>query len=197
MNRSSGPVVWIGIIVSTCLLLFLFKKILWLVVPFLLALIIYYFLQPATHRLLLHGFSRKSAAAITGGGFILLLLICVALLFPWISSHAVGWQSSLARYVEGGSLLLQKTMAGLEVQFSFLERASLSRNVSEQIADFTETFAQRHLADFVVTLAAWLPSLAAGAVSRLFLPARRAPLHEIHRQRRTQRLLRAHALPDT
>ncbi len=159
MNHRSGPVVWIGIIVSTCLLLFLFKKILWLVVPFLLALIIYYFLQPATHRLVLHGFSRKSAAAITGGGFILLLLICAALLFPWISSHAVGWQVSLARYVEGGSLLLQKTMAGLETQFSFLESARLSRNVSEQMAGFTETFAQRHLADFVLTVAAWLPSL--------------------------------------
>ena len=159
MNRSSGPVVWIGIIASTCLLLFLFKKILWLVVPFLLAMIIYYFLQPATHRLVLHGFHRKTAAAITGGGFIVLLLICAALLFPWVSSHAVSWQASLARYVEGGSLLLQKTMAGLEAQFAFLERASLSRNVSEQIANFTETFAQRYLADFVVTLAAWLPSL--------------------------------------
>ena len=69
MNHRSGPVVWIGIIASTCLLLFLFKKILWLVVPFLLALIIYYFLQPATQRLVLHGFHRKTAAAITGGGF--------------------------------------------------------------------------------------------------------------------------------
>ncbi len=159
MNRSSGPVVWIGIIAATCLLLFLFKKILWLVVPFLLALIIYYFLQPATHRLVLHGLHRKTAAAITGGGFILLLLICAALLFPWISSHAVSWQESMARYIEGGSRLLQKTMDGLEVQFAFLERASLSRNVSEQMAAFTETFAQRYLADFVVTLATWLPAL--------------------------------------
>lgn len=159
MNRRSGPLVWLGIIASTCLLLFLFKKVLWLVVPFLLALIIYYFLQPATHRLVLHGFHRKTAAAITGGGFIVLLLICAALLFPWLSAHAVGWQVSLARYVEGGSLLLQKTMAGLETQFAFLERARLSRSVSEQIANFTETFAQRYLADFVITLATWLPSL--------------------------------------
>ena len=159
MRRSSGPVVWIGIIASTCLLLFFFKKILWLVVPFLLAMIIYYFLQPATHRLVLHGFHRKSAAAITGGGFIVLLLVCAALLFPWISAHALSWQVSLSRYVEGGSQLLQKTLAGLEAQFAFLERASLSRNVSEQVANFTETFAQRYLADFVVTLAAWLPSL--------------------------------------
>ncbi len=159
MKRNSGPIVWIGIIASTCLLLFLFQKMLWLVVPFLLALIIYYFLQPATHRLVLNGFSRKSAAAITGGGFILLLLLCAAMLIPWVGAQAIGWQDLLARYVEGGSHLLQKTLAGLERQFAFLERASLSRNVSEHNAGFTETFAQRHLADFVVTLAAWLPSL--------------------------------------
>jgi predicted PurR-regulated permease PerM len=159
MRRSSGPVVWTGIIASTCLLLFLFQKILWLVVPFLVALIIYYFLQPATNRLVLHGFSHKSAAIITGGGFIALLLLCVVLLTPWVGARIVGWEASLARYVEGGSQLLLKTMAALEAQFAFLERASLSRNVTEQTAHFTETFAQRYLADFVVTLAAWLPAL--------------------------------------
>jgi predicted PurR-regulated permease PerM len=159
MKRRSGPIVWSAIIASTCLLLFVFQKILWLVVPFMMAMIIYYFLQPATHRLVLHGFSSESAAVITGGGFILLLLVCAALLFPWVGAHAVGWQDALARYVEGGSRLLQKTLVGLEAQFSFLERASLSRSVSEQIGSFTETFAQRHLADLVLTLAAWLPSL--------------------------------------
>ena len=40
-QQSSGPVVWISIIAGTCLLLFFFQKILWLVVPFLLALILY------------------------------------------------------------------------------------------------------------------------------------------------------------
>jgi len=159
MNRGSGPVVWTGIIASTCLLLFLFQKILWLVVPFLLALIIYYFLQPATNRLVLHGFSHKSAALITGGSFIALLMLCAVLLSPWVGARIVGWEASFTRYVEGGSRLLLKTMDALETQFSFLERASLSRNVSEQTANFTETFAQRYLGDFVVTLAAWLPAL--------------------------------------
>lgn len=158
-QRTSGPVVWIGIIAATCLLLFLFQKILWLVVPFLLAMIIYYFLQPAAQRLVLGGFSHDAAAAIVGGGFILLLFVCTALLFPWITAHAVSWQESMARYVEGGSQLLQKTVDALERQFSFLERASLSRNVSARMSEFSETFAQRYLADFVVTLAAWLPSM--------------------------------------
>jgi len=159
MNRGSGPVVWTGIIASTCLLLFVFQKILWLVVPFLLALIIYYFLQPATNRLVLHGVSHKTAALVTGGSFIALLLLCAVLLSPWVGARIVGWEASLTRYIEGGSRLLLGTMGALEAQFSFLERASLSRNVSEQTAHFTETFAQRHLGDFVVTLAAWLPAL--------------------------------------
>ena len=42
-----GIVTWCGIIGSTCLLIFLFQKILWLVVPFLLALLLYYLLAPA------------------------------------------------------------------------------------------------------------------------------------------------------
>ena len=46
----SGPVVWAGIIATTCLLLFFFQKMLWLVVPFLLALILYYLMYPVLHR---------------------------------------------------------------------------------------------------------------------------------------------------
>ena len=158
-QRGGGPVVWSAIIATTCLLLFLFQKMLWLVVPFMGAMIIYYFLRPAVQRLVLAGFGHDAAAAIVGGGFILLLLACTALVFPWLTSHAVTWEASLARYVEGGSRLLQKTLEALERQFAFLEHASLSRNVTAQIGEFTETFAQRHLADFVLTLAAWLPSL--------------------------------------
>ena len=49
----SGPLAWCAIIGATCLLLFLFQKILWLVVPFLLGLIIYYLLFPLQQRLIL------------------------------------------------------------------------------------------------------------------------------------------------
>ena len=40
-HAGSGPVVWLAIIAVTCLLLLVFQKVLWLVVPFLLALIIW------------------------------------------------------------------------------------------------------------------------------------------------------------
>ena len=59
----SGPLVWCAILAATCLLLFLFQKILWLVVPFLFALIIYYLLFPLQQRLVLGGMSRDASAA--------------------------------------------------------------------------------------------------------------------------------------
>ena len=43
---SSGPIVWFGIIVTTCLLLVVFQTVLWLVVPILLAIVSYYVLSP-------------------------------------------------------------------------------------------------------------------------------------------------------
>ena len=43
MNRAlaSGPIVWLAIIVATCLLLVLFQTVLWLVVPMLIAVVAY------------------------------------------------------------------------------------------------------------------------------------------------------------
>jgi len=46
MNRdlATGPIVWLGIIVTTCLLLVLFQTVLWLVMPVLLSVVTYYLL---------------------------------------------------------------------------------------------------------------------------------------------------------
>ena len=37
---AAGPIVWLGIILTTCLLLVLFQTMLWLVLPLLLAVVI-------------------------------------------------------------------------------------------------------------------------------------------------------------
>ena len=63
-NRGSGPVVWAAIIAATCLLLVLFQKVLWFVVPFLLALILYYFLYPPVEVLIYLGMRLEAAASL-------------------------------------------------------------------------------------------------------------------------------------
>ncbi|MBI5613015.1 MAG: cyclic nucleotide-binding domain-containing protein, partial [Gammaproteobacteria bacterium] len=68
-----GPVTWVGVIAVTCLLLLIFNKILWLVVPLLLALIIYYLLAPIEKRMVLAGFSSRLAAITLSGAFLLMV----------------------------------------------------------------------------------------------------------------------------
>ena len=77
-----GPFVWLSILVATCLLLFLFQKILWLVVPFLLALIGYYLFFPLQQRLVLCGLSRDNSAAVVCGSAFAVALGALLMLFP-------------------------------------------------------------------------------------------------------------------
>ena len=75
-ENDSGPIVWALIIAVTCLLLLAFQKILFLVVPFLLALILYYILYPAVQRLVLAGMGRAAAASLVTLAILLLAVVC-------------------------------------------------------------------------------------------------------------------------
>ena len=66
---SAGPLAWLAILAATCLLLALFQKVLWLVIPFLFALIAYYLVLPLKQRLVLAGVSHDSSAVIVSVGF--------------------------------------------------------------------------------------------------------------------------------
>lgn len=155
----SGPLVWAAIIGSTCLLLFFFQKILWLVVPFLLALLIYYTLLPITQRLVLSGFSVDGAATVVS----LLAFSLIGLLLLWwapaIASRLLHWEDWLGRYLDGGMVFINASLRALEQNFAVLAHARISEGVRENIADFSATFVAKHLTDALLTVAAWLPSM--------------------------------------
>jgi predicted PurR-regulated permease PerM len=157
-QRGSGPIVWAAIIASTCVLLFLFQKILWLVVPFLLALIIYYFLYPLMQALIYRGISRSSAAGIVTLGFLVLLSIAGVLLAPWIAAHIADWQSTVGGYLQGGLKLLDRSLRGLEGHWSTLADARLADSVASRLAQGTGSLAD-HVDEVAVAIMAWTPSL--------------------------------------
>lgn len=157
--RGAGPLVWSAILGATCLLLFLFQKILWLVVPFILALIIYYALLPALQRLVLAGFSVTAGATLVSLGAFILVGGAMALVAPWIAAHAVTWNEWGGRYLAGGLDFVLGTLKSLERNFQFLAHAHLTESVRKDIADFSTHFISRNLAGAVMLAAAWLPSL--------------------------------------
>ncbi len=155
----SGPLVWSGVIVATCLLLFLFQKVLWLVVPLLFALVAYYMLLPLKQRLVLAGFSHDSSAIAVSAGIFVVLGGAMLAISPWLAGQVGAMQSGSDRYVAGGLRFLGETLAWVEAQFSVAARANLSSEVMRQVGDFLDHAAERYLPGLAMALAAWFPSL--------------------------------------
>ena len=155
----SGPLAWCVILAGTCLALFLFQKILWLVVPFVFGLIIYYLLFPLQQRLVLGGMSRDASAALVSGAAFALAALVALFTFPWVGTHLASWQDSSTLYIEGGLRLVVESLVWLERNFSLAAKAHLSTQLTQQISELGDKLASKYLADFAFAAAAWLPSL--------------------------------------
>jgi len=164
-----GLIAWCGIIGSTCLLLFLFQKILWLVVPFLLALLLYYLLSPLSKKLVMSGLSSDIAAAILSGAFLLMVTGGLLLIYPVVIANAGEWQHSLMRYLEGGSRVVETLVYNMQQKFSFLRHSDISVAVRDNILGFAENFSDKHLSGAILTAIAWLPSLLLAPIIAYFL----------------------------
>ncbi|MCB5188504.1 AI-2E family transporter [Methylobacillus caricis] len=169
VNSGPGPVAWAGIIASTCLLLLIFKKILWLVVPFLLALILYYLLAPLEKKLVLAGTSRHLAAIILSGAFLVFTILVLLLVYPLVVSNAASWQAGFIHYSSGGASLAEQVLGSLQEQFSFLQSAHFGSNIYQRFTDFSEHFSDKYLGKVLTALATWLPSLLLTPIITFFM----------------------------
>ena len=153
---STGPLVWLATLGVTTLLLALLKQALWLVVPFLLAIIVYYALFPPVHRLMLGGVHRTTAASIVAGTFVVVAIIALVPAVSWTAAHATSSQEALFRYLEAGRALIDNTLATLEMRFGFFERMHFHAQVGSELG---QANLQKQVAAAVLGAAAWLPSL--------------------------------------
>lgn len=158
-HLASGPLAWIVTIGITTLLLVASAQALWLVVPFLLAIILYYVLYPVVRRLVLAGISRDVATAAVVAGVTVVVVGVMIPLVPWLAAHSVTGEVTLNRYLEGGWLLVDRTLATLEHQFAFLRRMNFHAEMGKMAAEFGDATLQKKLGETLLAAAAWLPSL--------------------------------------
>jgi predicted PurR-regulated permease PerM len=159
-QQRAGPVVWSGIILATCVLLFLLQRMLFLAIPFLLGIVLYYILQPPMQRLVRIGITPNTAALTVGFAFFMLVALAVFIAVFWNSAPSESsWQDMLGTYMTGGLDFVRHTMQSLEQQFPILKQVKLARTVNVRVTAFTGGFVQKHLTDILVSVAAWLPSL--------------------------------------
>jgi predicted PurR-regulated permease PerM len=164
-----GPLSWTATFVCTILLLALLKQALWLVVPFLLAIILYYALFPAVRRLTLTGMRRETAAAIVAGGFFIAALAAMLPALPWLATQAVSGEDAMLRYLAGGRALIDRTLTGLESHFAFLGHLRLQAEMDSAAATFGGDYMQKNLPAALLGAAAWLPSLLLAPFLAFFL----------------------------
>ena len=156
---STGPLVWAATLGCTTLLLAMLKQALWLVVPFLLAIILYYALFPAVRRLTLAGVERETSAAIVAGAFFVAAVAAMVPTLPWLAAQAMSSEEAVYRYLAGGRVLIDRTLLTLESQFGFLKRMDFHAEMGRKIDELAGTYVQEHLTEALLGVAAWLPAL--------------------------------------
>lgn len=158
-SESAGPITWCAIIGVTCLLLLLFNEILWLVVPSLFGVILYYLLSPLAKRLVLAGASVEAAALSLSGAFLLVLGGWLLVLYPWAVANAGEWQETFLKYFIGSVFALENILAGLQHKFVFLQNGDIGESFRQNLHDIGGQFSGKHFSATILALAAWLPSL--------------------------------------
>jgi len=156
---AGGPVVWLVTMAITTLLLVASSKALWLVVPFLIAIILYYMLFPVVRRLSLSGLGRDGAAAIVAGGVTLIVILIMIPLLPWLAAQSVAGEETLYRYLEGGRVLIDRLLGALEHQFAFLRRLDFHAQVGQRVNEYGTGAVQKKIGELLLASAASLPSL--------------------------------------
>lgn len=164
----AGPLVWVAILATSCTLLVLCQKILWLVIPFLFGLIGYYLVVPIHHRLILAGLGRRLAAVVVCGiGFLIGCIVCVGVL-PTLGASISSWQALATRYADGGLRFVVDSLVWVEARFPVAARANLADRLVQQVGELSGHLASDYLASAAMTMAAWLPSLMLAPVLTFF-----------------------------
>jgi len=185
MNRAlaSGPIVWLGIIVTTCLLLVLFQTVLWLVMPVLLAVVAYYLMSPLVRAAMAHGITRPRAVLIVTALMSVGLIAVGFSVAPRMSAATHNLPNKMKDYGQVGYQLVDNATQTLYHYFPFLRHqqaapkpalgvrnnlgseivpaaapapvAPTDDEVSRQVSAFTE----KHSGDVALELVHWIPSL--------------------------------------
>jgi predicted PurR-regulated permease PerM len=156
---SAGPLTWLATFALTTLLLVSLQHALWFVVPFLLAIVLYYVLLPAVRYLSRAGMSHEGAAATVLGLF---SVAAVLVMFPfsaWVVANSASGEVAFWNYVESGKGLVSRLLGELEARFGFMAQWDLQSAFPRKASELGQRFVQEHVTGALLGAVAWVPSL--------------------------------------
>jgi len=103
-TNSTGPLGALATVGVTCLVLAIFQTAFWLVVPLILALVLYYLLRPGYLSLLRIGMAPGPAAGAAVACFSAIGIAALAASLPWVRTLVLENHATVERYRGGWAL---------------------------------------------------------------------------------------------
>ncbi|PAW68952.1 MAG: hypothetical protein B9S30_05560 [Verrucomicrobiia bacterium Tous-C5FEB] len=153
------PIIWIAVIAGSLGSILLLKAVAWLAFPLILAVVLYYLVQPLLQRLQLAGVTPAQALGIFLGAAIILTLIFSLTLLPSMLSSLANFQDQIPTYWDRLQGVIRDNLLALEGRFAFAKNARLADSLQEQLNLFLAGAGKEYVADVALFLLHWLPSL--------------------------------------
>ena len=153
------PIIWIAVIAGSLGSILLLKAVAWLAFPLILAVVLYYLVQPLLQRLQLAGVTTAQALGIFLGAAIILTLIFSLTILPSMLSSLSNFQDQIPTYWDRLQGVIRDNLLALEGRFAFAKNANLADSLQEQLNLFLAGAGKEYVGDVALFLLHWLPSL--------------------------------------
>jgi predicted PurR-regulated permease PerM len=155
---SIGPLGALATMGVTCLVLAIFQTAFWLVVPLILALVLYYLLRPGYLSLLRVGMAPGAAAGAAVACFSALGIAALVESLPRVRSLVLENHAAVERYREGGAQLLNQVMVAMDAFVTSFASDGLRAEVKRAIPDLVASLGQI-VEPSMASMSRWLPAI--------------------------------------
>ena len=153
------PIIWIAVIAGALGSILILKAVAWLAFPLILAIVLYYLVQPLLQSLQSAGVTPGQALGIFLGAAIVMTLIFSVTILPSMLSSLSEFQNQIPSYWDRLQIVIRDNLLALEGRFSFAKNAKLADGLEEQLNLFLASSGKEYVADVALFLLHWLPSL--------------------------------------
>ena len=153
------PIIWIAVIAGSLGSILLLKAVAWLAFPLILAVVLYYLVQPLLQRLQLAGVTTAQALGIFLGAAIILTLIFSLTILPSMLNSLSNFEDQIPTYWDRLQGVIRDNLLALEGRFAFAKNANLADSLQEQLNLFLAGAGKEYVGDVALFLLHWLPSL--------------------------------------
>ena len=153
------PIIWVAVIGGALGSILLLKAVAWLAFPLILAIVLYYLVQPLLQKLQLAGVTPGQALGIFLGAATVLTVIFSILVLPKMLNFLSEFQNQIPTYWERLQSVLRENLLTLEDRFAFAKKARLADGMEDQLNVFLAGSGKEYVADVALFLLHWLPSL--------------------------------------